>query len=109
MCISNNTLQRAKKTTKPVPTSAAVKLPPKAVLTHNFSAPHRTTDMDMGTKDAVNTLSEQEAPRKPGRPPQIIMTSATNLIRLQSNLKRQHQKMVQVLKYMKWKSRVMRQ
>jgi hypothetical protein len=36
MHISNNTLQTAKKSTKPVPTSAAFKLPPKAVLTHNF-------------------------------------------------------------------------
>jgi hypothetical protein len=37
--ISNNTSQAAKKLTKLVLTSTAVKLPPKAVLTHNFSAP----------------------------------------------------------------------
>jgi hypothetical protein len=45
--ISNNTLQIAKKSTIPVPTTAAVKLPPKAVLTLNFFAPLRTTDIDM--------------------------------------------------------------
>jgi hypothetical protein len=44
--ISNSTLQTAKKSTKPVPTSTALKLPLKAVLTCNFFAPTRTTDMD---------------------------------------------------------------
>jgi hypothetical protein len=43
--ISNNTMQTAKKLTKPLPTSTAVKLPPKAALTHNFLAPLRTTVM----------------------------------------------------------------
>jgi hemin uptake protein HemP len=42
--------------------------------------------MDMETAEAENTLPEQEAPRKPGRPPPIVMTSNTNLIRLQSEL-----------------------
>jgi hypothetical protein len=37
--ISNNTSQTAKKSIKPVPTSVALKLPPKAVLTSNFFAP----------------------------------------------------------------------
>jgi hypothetical protein len=36
--ISNNTSQAAKKSTKPVPTTTAFKLPPRAVLTHNFFA-----------------------------------------------------------------------
>jgi hypothetical protein len=40
--------------------------------------------MDTETTGAENT--EQEAPRKSGRPPPIVMTSITNLIRLQSNL-----------------------
>jgi hypothetical protein len=43
--ISNNTSQTARKSTKSVSTSAAVKLPPKAVLTHTFAL-LRTTDMD---------------------------------------------------------------
>jgi hypothetical protein len=34
-----------------------------------------------------NKLLEQEAPRKPGRPPSTMMTSTTNLIQLQSKLK----------------------
>jgi hypothetical protein len=61
--ISNNTWQTAKKSTKPVPTSTTVKLPPKAVLTHNFFAPLRTTDMDTGTTGTEDTLPMQEAPR----------------------------------------------
>jgi hypothetical protein len=83
--ISNNTWQAAKKATKPVPTSAAVKLPPKAVLTSNFFAPLRTTGMDTETTGTENTLTERETPRKPGRPPPIVMTSTTNFIRLQSD------------------------
>jgi hypothetical protein len=60
--ISNNTSQTAKKSTKPVPTS--VKVPPKAVLSRNFFAPFRTTDMDTETTAAKNTLPEQEVPQK---------------------------------------------
>jgi hypothetical protein len=78
--ISNNTLQTARKSTKPVPTSAAM-------LTHNFFAPLRTTDMDTETTEAENTLPEQEASRKPGRPLPVVMTFITNLVRLQSDLK----------------------
>jgi hypothetical protein len=40
-------LQTAKKLTKSVPTSTAVKLTPKAVLTHNFFTPFITTDMEL--------------------------------------------------------------
>jgi hypothetical protein len=43
--------------------------------------------MDMGTTEAENALSEQEAPRKPGRPSSIVMASTTNPIRFQSDLK----------------------
>jgi hypothetical protein len=80
--ISNNTSQTAKKSTKPVPTSAAVKLPTKAALTYNLFRPLRTTDMNVETAGA-----EQEAPRKPGRPPPVMTTSTTNLIGLQSDLR----------------------
>jgi hypothetical protein len=45
--ISNDTLPGAKNSTKPVPITTAVKPPPKAVLTYNFFAPLRTTDIDM--------------------------------------------------------------
>jgi hypothetical protein len=85
--ISNDASQTARKSTKSVPISAAVKLTPKAVLTGRFFAPFRTTDMDMETAAAENTLEEQEAPSISGRPPPILMTSTTNLIRLQSDLK----------------------
>jgi hypothetical protein len=84
--ISNDISQTAKKLTKPAPTSITVKLPPKVVVTHNFYAPLRT-DRNMKTTGADNTLPEQEAPRKSGRPPPTVMTSTTNLIRLQSDLK----------------------
>jgi hypothetical protein len=43
--------------------------------------------MNTETTGAANTLLEQEAPRKPGRPPLIMMTSTTNLVRLKSDLK----------------------
>jgi hypothetical protein len=85
-------MQTAKKSTKPVPKSAAVSLPQKAALTHNFFAPLRTTDMDTETPGAENTLLEQEAPRKLGRLPPIMMTSTTNII----------QRRALVPKYMKW-------
>jgi hypothetical protein len=84
--VSNDSSQTAKKSTKPVPTSAADKVPPKTVLTRNFFAPLRTTD-DTETIGSENTLPKLEAPSKPGRPPPIMMTSTTNLIRLQSVLK----------------------
>jgi hypothetical protein len=43
--------------------------------------------VDTEATEAENKLLEQEAPRKPGRPPPIVMISTTNLIRLQSDLK----------------------
>jgi hypothetical protein len=43
--------------------------------------------MDTETTGAKNTLPEQEAYRKSGRSPPIVMTSTINLILLQSNLK----------------------
>jgi hypothetical protein len=43
--------------------------------------------MDTETTGAENTLPEQESPRKSCRPPPIVMTSTTNLIRLQNDLK----------------------
>jgi hypothetical protein len=85
--ISNNTSQTAEKSSKPVPTTATVKLPPKATFTRNFFTALRTTDMVMETTGAEITLPEQEAPRKSRRPPPIMMTSTTKLIPLQSDLK----------------------
>jgi hypothetical protein len=56
--ISNNTSQTVKNSTKPVPTSTAVKLPPTEVLTRNFFAYLRNSDMNMETISAENTLPE---------------------------------------------------
>jgi hypothetical protein len=53
--ISNNTSQTAKRSTKPVPTSTAFKLPLIAVVTRNFFASFRTIDMDTETTGAENT------------------------------------------------------
>jgi hypothetical protein len=84
---SNGNSQSAKNSIKSVPKSAAVKLPPKAKSTRNYFAPLRTTDMDTETTGVENTLPEEEAAKKSGRPPPIVMTSTTNLIRLHSYLK----------------------
>jgi hypothetical protein len=84
--ISKNTSQTAKKSNNPVPTSAAVRTLPKAVLTHNILARVRTSDMDTETFEEEKTLLELKAPRKPGRPPPIMMTNTTNNIQLQINL-----------------------
>jgi hypothetical protein len=63
--ICNDTSETAKKSTKPVPTTAAVKLPQKAVLTR---------DTDSETIGAEKTLPEQGTPRKLGRQPPVVMT-----------------------------------
>jgi hypothetical protein len=51
---------------QPVPTSAADKLSPEAVLTSKCFAPLRTTDMSTGSTDEEIILLEREAP---GRSP----------------------------------------
>jgi hypothetical protein len=43
--------------------------------------------MDTESTDTENTLPDQEAPRKQGTPPTIVMTSTKKLIRVQSGLK----------------------
>jgi hypothetical protein len=77
----------AKKWTKLVPMSAAVKLPPKAALGCNFFAALRATDMETETTGTENKLPVQKIPRKPGRLSPTMITSTTNLIQLQSDLK----------------------
>jgi hypothetical protein len=44
--------------------------------------------MDTETTGAANCLPEQEAPKKPGRSPPIVMTFATPLVRIQSDIKK---------------------
>jgi hypothetical protein len=79
--ISNNTSPIAEKSITSDTNSAVGKLPTKTVITRNFFAPLRTNDMDTESTETENTLPE-EAPRKSDRPPPIVMTSTTNLIRL---------------------------
>jgi hypothetical protein len=55
---SNGNSQSARKSTKTVSTSAAVKLPPKAASTRNYFAHLRTTEMDTETTGAENMLLE---------------------------------------------------
>jgi hypothetical protein len=43
--------------------------------------------MDMETTGAEKNFPEQEAPRKSGRAPPVMMTSSTNLIQFRSYLK----------------------
>jgi hypothetical protein len=76
--ISNDTSQAAKKPTKPLPASPSIKLPSKAVLAHIFS-PGRTIDTDTETTRTEKTLSEEEATRKPGRPPTVMIIPIKNL------------------------------
>jgi hypothetical protein len=70
--MSNDTSQTTKKSIKPVPTSAAVTLPLKAVITRKFFAVLRSTVMGVDTTGAENALPVQEAPRKPSRPPSAM-------------------------------------
>jgi DNA-directed RNA polymerase specialized sigma54-like protein len=85
--VSNDTSKMTMKSTKSVLISTTVKQTPTAVPICNFFAPLRTNDMGMETIGTEKTLPEQEAHRKSGRPPAIVTTSTTNLIRLQSDLK----------------------
>jgi hypothetical protein len=61
--IFNDTSKTAKKLTKPVPTSAVVKLTPKAMLTRNSFVPLRAIDMDTETTGTENAIPEEEYER----------------------------------------------
>jgi hypothetical protein len=43
--------------------------------------------MDTDVPDTESTATEEAVPEKPGRPPSIVLASATNLIQLQKQLK----------------------
>jgi hypothetical protein len=68
------------------PAAAATSTPTNEVATRNFFIPLRatTTDTDSGTEA---TTLEEAVPGKAGRPPPIILTSITNQIQLQRQLK----------------------
>jgi hypothetical protein len=52
-----------------------------------FFAPLRATNMDTNSSGSETTPQEETVPAKTCRPPPIILTSATNLIQLQKQLK----------------------
>jgi hypothetical protein len=60
---------------------------PAKVTTRNFFAPLRTTNMDTDSSGSETIPQEEAVPAKTCRPPPIILTSATNLIQLQKQLK----------------------
>jgi hypothetical protein len=57
------------------------------VATKNFFAPLLTTNMDTDAPGTESTAAEEAAPGKSGRPPPIVLKSATSLIQLQKQLK----------------------
>jgi hypothetical protein len=57
------------------------------VATRNFFTPIRTTNMDTDAPGTESNASEETVPGNSGRPPQVLLKSATNLIQLQKQLK----------------------
>jgi hypothetical protein len=79
-------------TTEAAPTSKkaaaeAKSTPNKEIAMRNFFAPLRATTMDTDSSGAEATTPEETVPGKGGRPPPVILTSTTNLIQLQRQLK----------------------
>jgi hypothetical protein len=78
---TNETTGTSKKATVQNKTSTALNIPlPKEVVTRNFFAPFRATDMDTDVSGTEANSNEEAVPGKTGRPPPIILTSTTNLI-----------------------------
>jgi hypothetical protein len=55
-------------------TSDAVNTLPKEVVTRNYFAPLRTTDMNTDISGTEAMPHEEAVPGKTGRPPQIVLT-----------------------------------
>jgi hypothetical protein len=81
---SDETAQTSKKSAQTA-VSALAETPSK-VTTRNFFAPLRATIMDTDSSGSESTPQEETVPAKICRPPQIILTSAANLIQLQKQL-----------------------
>jgi hypothetical protein len=70
------------------PKKATLPAPAVKLATRNFFAPLRTANMDTDSPATESSPATEEAvPPKAGRPPPIILISATNLIQLQKQLK----------------------
>jgi hypothetical protein len=81
------TAQNSKKATVQDKTSDALNTLAKEVVTRNYFAPLRTAEMDTDTS-SINAMPHEGAvPGKTGRLPPIVLTSTTNLIHLQKQLK----------------------
>jgi hypothetical protein len=92
----NSSDEKAKKskTSVPMPESRDPRLRPKGeVPTKNFFAPLRTAEMDVertlveSTSDEANSELQQLSSNKSGRPPPIVLTTATNLMKLQRHIR----------------------
>jgi hypothetical protein len=59
----------------------------KEVATRNFFTPLRMTEMDTDSPSTEASPREETAPGKSGRPPPTVLTTTTNLIQLQKQLK----------------------
>jgi hypothetical protein len=68
------------------PAAEAKSTPNKEVATRNFFAPLREI-LDTDSSVTEGTTPEEAVPGKAGRPPPIILTTNTNLIQLQRQLK----------------------
>jgi hypothetical protein len=82
------------KTSVPAPESRDPRLRPKGeVPTKNFFAPLRTAEMDVestlveGTSEKPNSETQQPSSSKAGTPPPIVLTTATNLMKLQKHIR----------------------
>jgi hypothetical protein len=77
---------KSNKKVNPRVSAVPIKTSP-AIHPRNYYAPLRTVEMDTEKEDGEGQNSEVEKQQKTGRPPPIILTSATNLITLQAKLK----------------------
>jgi hypothetical protein len=85
--ITDETTGTSKKATVQTKTSTALNILPKEVATRNFFTPLKAADMGTDASDTEANSNEEAVPGKTGRPPPIILTSTTNLIQLQKQLK----------------------
>jgi hypothetical protein len=70
----------APQTVQPTKTQAAV-------ATKNYYAPLKTIEMETQKEENDSATAQEDKQRTTGRPPPIVLTSAINLIHLQSKLK----------------------
>jgi hypothetical protein len=83
-----NSDKAAQTSKKEAPTAvSALADTPSKITTRNFFAPLRTTNMETDSSGSETTPQEETVPAKTCRPPPFILTSATNLIQLQKQLK----------------------